>query len=201
MIKYIEDLTYEELKSLIANNSELKHKAYERAMDDAYMFTEEYLMGAPREIDYEFFARGEHFTIKDFTEDVLRWLAKQSDTYGIFSDEVRNSLDRTYELWHDIEYGVLDDDPDYEKYVEEYEGLKDAIEDEFFEAVHSAYDYASYPDDGYVDIVSGYSDEFFEDGDWVDTDTWEIHNIYDEEDEENEGLDYDLDEQLELPID
>jgi hypothetical protein len=198
MRKWLNDLSYDETKELVNRfGTELQQKVFDHALDDAYYRVGEYLNNVPhRDVDYMYFDRGEHFTVKDVTDAFMSWVDKVQEDYEWLNDDTYKKCKRAYELWKADKYerDLTDDE------WKEYDDLKDEIGDEIFALMKSEYD-AAFDDDYMVEVFDNYTDEFIDNPDdtWVDTETWEIHDINDEEDEENEGLDYDLDEQLELP--
>ena len=203
MKKYVKDLTYDELKELIRNNDDIADRASERAESDVRFWAEEYLDGHPRSLDYSLFSwnGGDYIEFDEIGHNEIAWLRKQNNTYGLFDEATMQKVDRIEEVIKLMDEAYYDDDDaKYAEYESEYDDLKSEIEDACYEAIAGDINHI-WDIDIRADIVSSYFDEFFEDGDWVDTDIWEIHNIDDEDDEENEDLDYDLDEQLELPID
>lgn len=196
MKKWVKDLTYDEIRELIENDSYLKDRVLNRTLDDAYYWVGEYLEGVPRTaVDFEYFGRGEHFTVEDATDEFMEWVDDVQRDYDWLDDETYSMCKRANELWRKIYY---DEDVTDEDEIE-YEKLLEDIGYNIFSQMKYEYD-AAFDHEVWVEAFNSYVDEFIDDVDnsYVDTETWEIHNI---NDEESENLDYDLDEQLELPID
>lgn len=191
MKKYANDLTYKELDELVKHNSDIEEKAADRAMDDVYFWLEDYLHGAPRSVDYRYFGRDEYFEVSEADTEFMNWVDNIQRTFEWLNDDIYEKCKKAHELWRKTYYGDATD----EEY-EEYEGLKEEIGSDIFELMKADYWWAL-DSKNYAEIIATYPDWFFEEGDWVDTDTWEIHNI---DDEESENLDSELNEQLELPM-
>ena len=196
MRKWLNDLTYNELKIFVNRyGSDIAEKVFDRALDDAYSWIDTYLEEAPRnDVDYMYFDRGEHFTVNDATYKFMDWIDGVQADYEWLNQSTYEKCKRAYELWKADRYERDLSDEEWE----EYEKLKDEIGSEIFTLMKSEYD-AAFDDDHRVEIFNAYADEFFDepiDEIWVDTDTWEYHTM---DDLESEDLDYDLDEQLEIP--
>lgn len=199
--KWVKDLTYDELKELVDNNSDIADKASDRFDDDVRFWAEEYLQGHPRSLDYSLFGwnGSDYIEFDDIGSEEISWLRKQNQSFGLFDDATMQKIDRIEELLGLMDDAYYDeDDTKYAEYESEYDDLKSEIEEALYSVIGKDI-YNKWDIDIQADTVSSYFDEFFKEGDYVDTDTWEIHNIEDEEDEDAARLDYDLDEQLELP--
>lgn len=191
--KYLKDLTYDEVKEFLKHTSDYDEKLFDRAMDMAYDSVEEYLYGAPRAVSYQYFGRGEYFKIRELNNDVKKWFDNIQASYEWLDENTLEEINRAYELWQkDYEDGLSDEE------YSEYESLIDDIEDSVLSKMKAEYDWAIDADDDYPEIFVNdieYFEPDYEDI-YVDTDTWEIHNINDESDENYGIVDEDLSEQL-----
>ena len=193
MKKWINDLTFDEVKEFLSHNQDIDGKVFNRALDDAYFWVGEYLYGAPREsIDYAYFGRSEHFTVKDVNYKFMRWIDDVQRDYEWLNESTYNKCKQAYELWEADKVRDLSDEE-----WEEYDTLKDEIGDEIFALMKSEY-WAAFEDDNRAETFIQSTEDFFdEDPDeiYVDTDTWDWYVV----DFDDETLDSELNEQLELP--
>ena len=197
MRKYVKDLTFQDWVELIKHNSRVSEYAFDKALDNAYFWVGEYLSGAPRSVDFRYFDRGEFFEVKEADSDFMDWIDDVQKTYEWLDESTYNKCRRAYELWKADRYERDLSDEEWE----ESDTLKDEIGDEIFALMKSEYD-AAFDDEVQADVLMNdleLETVLFDDYEtaYVDTDTWEIHDLYDKE---SENLDSDLDEQLELPM-
>lgn len=201
--KWVRDLTFQDWVDFIKHNSYVSEYALDKALDNAYFWVGEYLNGSPRTVDYEYFGRGEHFTVNQADQSFIDWIDEVQNAYEWLDEETYDKCKRAYELWKRADNAFADDEDLTDEEWEEYSNLLDEISDEIFHLMKSEYD-SAFDDEVQADILmndSELEDGLFDDYEntYVDTNTWEFHNIEDEEDEDAARLDYDLDEQLELP--
>lgn len=134
--KPINTLLKEELKTLLMNNEELREKLYDRAMNDAGVWVEEYLHGlnytfAEGSINYGY-SYGDYFKIKD-DAGFIEWANNVNKMYCFFSDDENNKLKefaRLSELYKHCEelyyYG-------FSPYTGKYGGIK---EKDYYNVLH-----------------------------------------------------------------
>ena len=195
MRKYIDDLDANEMLELLDHHDDLDKIAFDWALDNVYSWVGEYLHDAPRkDVDYMYFDRGEHFTVKDATYDFMNWIDGVQADYEWLNDDTYEKCKQAHELWkygEDNYWDIPDED------IERYESLKEEIGDEIFALMKSEYDYA-FTDQGKLDAFDVYLDNNYDEykTKYVDTDTWEIHDTQDENDPEYEIIDDDLSEQM-----
>lgn len=194
MKKWINDLTFDEVKEFLSHNQDIDGEVFNRALDNAYFWVGDYLYGAPREsVDYEYFGRGEHFTVKDATTAFMDWIDRVQRNYEWLKSDTYEKCKQAHEFWlYDYDIGELSDEQQ-----SEYETLLEEIGDEIFALMKSEY-WAAFEDDNRAETFMQSTEDFFdEDPDeiYVDTDTWDWYVA----DFDDETLDSELNEQLELP--
>lgn len=220
MKKYLKDLTFDELKDVLKKNDAMYDKARERAIDDAYYWLEEYLFGARRlkGVDYSIgYDRGDYFTIKDMTSDVLDWIRGVSEDYGIFNEDLVKDAERCNRMYEFLQYGDFEDqywadlglENEFEgksedEVYDEYEDLKGDIQSKIKNRLVSeiSYWYESPEDEldsSIVDVFDSYVDEFTDghtDTTIVDMDTGKFIDLNDLDEDEIDAMDPD---QYKLP--
>ena len=224
MKQYLSELRFDEIKKVLENNSDLWDKVLDRAINDAYFWLGEYLHGARRlkDIDYSIgYDRGDYFNIADMTSDVLEWIKSVEHDYGLFTEDLVKDAERCNRMYDFLEYGPSSyafnskwyetsglpeefEGKSEDEVYDEYEGLKKDIEYRIFKELQSELSYwYTTPDSQLVgdlaDVFSSYIEEFV-DGDpddiVVDTETGEIINLDDLDDDERDWMDPN---QLKLP--
>lgn len=191
--KYLKDLTYKEIDEFLKHTSKYDEALFDRAIDMAYDYVSDYMLDAPKGIDYRYFGRGEYFRIEDMTKEVKDWFDDLKRDYDWLDDSTNEKIARAYEL---REIDTYDRDLTDEEYAE-YESLIDEIEDEVFAKMKAEYN-AAFDDEWHREIFMDYMEDFEPDYEdiYVDTDTWEIHNIEDGDDENYGIVDDDLSKQM-----
>lgn len=211
MKQYLSELRFDEIKKVLDNNSDLWDKALDRAVDDAYVWVDEYLSGAGRikDIDYLIgYDRGAHFTVKDMTSEVLDWIHSVQGAFELFDESTVEKAEKCAKMYDYVQYGY-DNDGIFEgksedEVYDEYEELRKEVGYEIFDKLQNEIMYwYTTPDsqlvDDLADIFMDYMDEIV-DGDpddiIVDTDTGEFieDDPFDEDEDEDEYPD-----QLKLP--
>jgi hypothetical protein len=216
MKKYLKDLTFDEVKDVLLKNDELFDRAKEKAIDDSYYWLEEYLFGARRlkGVDYSIgYDRGDYFTIKDMTSDVLDWIKGVSEDYGLFNEDLVKDAERCNRMYEFLQYGDFEDqywvdlglENEFEgksedEVYDEYEELKKDIEYRIFKRLQSEISYwYTTPDNQLAGDFADFMDEFFiEDYDdtVVDMETGELIDLNDFDENERNSMDPD---QFKLP--
>lgn len=210
MKKYFKDLTFDEIETLIDKNDDVKEKALDRAVDDAYYWVSEYLEGARRVKGLDYLIghnRGAHFNIEDMTSDVLDWIHSVYNTYGLFDDTLIQDAEKCAKMYDYVQWGYDDshefDGQDENKVYREYESLKYQVEQQIFKVLQDEimywYDRADSSD--LADVLSQYGDDLVADYGTndnliVDLDTGDLINLDEYEGSERDMYDPD---QFKLP--
>ena len=195
MKKWINDLTFNEVKEFLSHNYDIDRKLLDRVLDDAYFWVREYLDGAPRhDVSYKYFGRGGYFEVKRATTAFMNWIDDVQQEYEWLDTDTYEKCEQAYELWlHRDDVGGLSDE---QQHI--YETLLEEIGDEIYALMESEY-WAAFEDDNKADTFMQVTEEFFDediDEIYVDTDTWDSYVA----DPNDEKIDSELNEQLELPI-
>lgn len=93
--KYLTDMSFSELKTLIENNESLRNAAMDRLRDDAYNWVEDYLEGCPAK-SYQIgsYCQGEHFYIDPGRVDQLaEWFDNVQKNYCLFNTEDAETIE------------------------------------------------------------------------------------------------------------
>lgn len=206
MKKYLKDLTFDELKDVLLKNDELFDRAREKAIDDSYYWLEEYLFDARRlkGVDYSIgYDRGDYFTIKDMTSDVLDWIKGVSEDYGLFNEDFVKDAERCNRMYEFLQYGFNEEEFDgksEDEVYDEYEDLKSDIQSKIKKRLVSEISYwYTAPDNQLAGDFADFMDEFFiEDYDdtVVDMETGELIDLNDFDENERNSMDPD---QFKLP--
>lgn len=94
--KYLADMSFSELKTLIENNDSLHHAAMDHIRDDAFNWVEDYLDGCPAK-SYQIgsYCQGEHFYIDPGRVDQLaEWLNDVQKKYCLFNTEDVETIEK-----------------------------------------------------------------------------------------------------------
>ena len=171
MKKYFKDLTFDEIKTLLDKNDELRDKVLDRAVDDAYYWVGEYLEDARRVkgLDYAIgYDRGAHFNIEDVTSDVVDWVDRVQADYGLFDEDVVDDVKKCNKMYDFLQYGSDEDSFEgktEDEVYDEYESLKYEVEQKIFKMLQNEimYWYDSADNSDLADVLTSYDDDLVAD--------------------------------------
>lgn len=160
---FLNEIPYAEFEKIVANNSELMSRAYERAEEDAYFCVDEVLtcMYAPKLMDYSIGSCNHNYVSFDRCNDndTLIYCKEIDRIYGVFYDDkqlitaLEDAIDRRDEI--ENPYYYTDEELEIEH---EIEILKGALAEILKNYLKSYYDI----DQSYA-ISAAYDTELFDD--------------------------------------
>lgn len=140
-MKMLHELTYDEVDTLLRENQALENMMFERAMDSACFWLEEYLDGC--KCDCIIGDRGAHFTIVN-VDDFSEWYEKLQTAFCFLGDEenalIHRYLDR-YNLYVHVRDYTWAKEKDIDALYESVERLQEQAEDIIFNRLASEWNY------------------------------------------------------------